>query len=285
MKNQKLNLTFILSFLTLVSYSYSSAREVSGFEIYRSGGVGYVDCSFGNKILTEGCLFDTGAGGSKLPEELFGWSSPLKILDSHKSEGVGCSSSCEQIQVSPIRIGNFESDLTKIDRCTPSFGKGLMGIDSIDHRAWRFDLAQGVVELEAKIPPNLNTQKLRRDSFRRIYVPVKLGGIETLAVLDTGASHSVVDSSFVEKHKQLFEFVSESLVKTSCAKIEVINYILNNISVGKRTGSRLRIASYDFSGPLNDAKARGAAVVLGFDVISGLKWHFDLNKDLWTIED
>ncbi len=274
-------------FLLSAMMTHTAWAQLKSFRV-TSNGVPMVTCGFGSESAVNGCIFDTGASVTVIPPELKKVSQGFKVTKTTEGKGVGCKTTCEELEVPNITVDGIPMPVRKLLRCEPFRKDGLIGINIIDKKIWKFDFAKDVVDEENKIPEELKRHPLFRDGEGRMYINVKVAGQEVLALVDTGYSENAITPQFIKNHPGVFKFDHDIALSSACGKLPFKAYR------GKK--GQLEINGFhDGGGALflsqNLSKIGIEAIVkmkpdmvLGFRAIQGLKWHFDLKNNQWAAE-
>ena len=133
-------------------------------------------------------LFDTGAATTQLLQ-----SDLTKALSKvHTKEGHGVLGSKTQdcVVVEELCIGDI---VAKDLQVTLDDSVGLLGIDVLKNYAFTFDTQEDEVIL---VKPFVSDIPCKMGLRGHIYVEIEIGGKTCLALIDTGASCSIIDETF-----------------------------------------------------------------------------------------
>lgn len=116
-----------------------------------------------------------------------------------------------------------------------------------------------------------------------IELPVHLNGEAVTAVLDTGASFSAINSSWIDQHPEQFETVGEMTERNFSGDVTKTRVVrTKNLRVGDVELSSPLFIALDFS-RLSWVSSE-TQVVLGFNVISQGNWKIDYPTLRWSFK-
>ncbi len=105
-------------------------------------------------------------------------------------------------------------------------------------------------------------------------------------ILDTGATASIVDLSYVKENPELFTLLKrdDGTDGHSGESIESYRYQLNELTIGNTVLKSLSIISFEF--PVNMKEGfEGSPIMIGNNIIQLALWKFDLNNMLWDMQE
>lgn len=226
---------------------------------------------------------DTGATNSTLIKAP--WNETFPTVDKSESFGAdGGVSKCDIVQVNTIAVGAVGRRSYLVDRCEAG-GDNLLGLDFFYNTVVFLDLKKPALEIN----PNLsNLPKRPLKIFKKldtllIGVALQLAGQNVYGILDTGADLTSVDSQFVARHPEMFEYVTETKAgfatgSTNKPKL----YKLKNLQLGGQTLTGSFVLVYDFGPDLREFLGGEAPILIGFNVISKFNsWTIDLKNFTW----
>jgi len=239
------------------------------------------------KIIMDGVerklLLDTGAYKSSV--ETDEWSktySPIESDQTHFSHGAsGIKVKCDLIEIKKIEIGDVHLANHYIERCK----RNIFGLDLIGDSPFEVDYKNKKLKY-LSVLDKAASQKLRRMRSGHLTVKTKLNGREYNTIIDTGATATVVDLSFVQKYPKLFKLVKrdDGIDGHSGESIESYRYQLLELMVGDKTLRDISIIAFDF--PDNMKKGlKGSPIMIGNNIIGLAIWQFDLRNMLWNMKE
>jgi hypothetical protein len=167
----------------------------------------YVDGSISGRPYR--FLLDTGAGKSSVIAD--DYTSTFASAEQHHSSGVFAKSSEDLIAVPNIELGLISRQNFTLVRSEPVPGAAertsLIGMDLLKDFRLHFFFDQNRVSVDEQIETlEYSLQNLLLDARFHPYVVVQFGASTVAkAVWDTGASLTIVDTNYVDKHSELFQ--------------------------------------------------------------------------------
>ncbi|MDD0852114.1 aspartyl protease family protein [Halobacteriovorax sp. GB3] len=239
------------------------------------------------KVVLDGVerklLLDTGAYKSSIKTD--DWSSQYPAIESdqtHFSIGAsGVKVKCDLIEIKNFEIGNTNLNNHRIERCRSN----IFGLDLIGDVPFELDYRNSKLNYVQELDES-TSQKLGRMKKGHLTVRTKLNEVEFNTILDTGATATIVDLSYVKKHPELFKILKrdDGTDGHSGESIESYRYELCELIVGDKTLKNISIISFDF--PENMKKGfEGSPIMIGNNIIRMAAWQFDLTNMLWRIKD
>jgi len=149
-------------------------------------------------------LLDTGAGRTTVEP------SAGAILETRPAEGSGVFGGQGERHVwrTTVELGNRHIGPIDLDTRRADEGRDLIGQDVLAQFRCEYRFADAVVRLDGPMP--VETHQVFLDRGRHIYLDVIWPDATASAVLDTGASVSVVDAAFAAAHPSMFSNDSSS---------------------------------------------------------------------------
>jgi hypothetical protein len=230
-------------------------------------------------------LLDTGAARTSvaLDDYTAGFSSAEK---SHSS-GVFANSSDDLITVPSIEVGPIsKKDFTVVrvkDR--GPHVSNLIGMDFLkDSRChFRFDERRVSVDADDDLSHGDGLQELVLDTKSHPYVAVGCGTSNAMAVWDTGAGITIVDTNFIKRVPAFFREVGESTGRDSTgAEMETPMFIMSTTMIGGAAFAPHKVAGVDLS-HVNSTVEIPMDLILGFSTLSQANWLFDFPRKRWAI--
>jgi len=143
-------------------------------------------------------LLDTGAGRTTVEP------SADASLETRPPEGTGVFGGQGERHAwqTTVELGNRHIGPIDLDTRRADEGRDLIGQDVLSQFRCEYRFADAVVRLEGAMP--VETHRVFLDRGRHVYLEVIWPDATASAVLDTGASVSVVDATFAASHPSLF---------------------------------------------------------------------------------
>lgn len=220
-------------------------------------------------------LLDSGAARTQLRNRP-GWfvrncSGPGSVGASGMSTwSIGVSEvSC---RLGDVEVGIVEADVVPTD--FPGYGD-LIGQDVLARFRCTYRLATGVLVLDAGAPPQ--TRSVHLDDRQHVYLDATWDEVDGVAsaVFDTGASVTVVDQRFVQRHPALFTLERPSTGMDATGRL--VHTPMAIMRGPRILGQKLAdapVAVLDLSGA-NSTVSRPMDLILGWTVLSQADWYID----------
>jgi predicted aspartyl protease len=232
--------------------------------------------------LEKKLLLDTGAYKSSI--ETDDWSSQYPAIESdqsHFSHGAsGVKVKCDLIEIKKITIGEVYMDNHRIERCRSN----IFGLDLIGNVPFEVDYKNERLNYLQKIDKT-SSQKLGRMKKGHLTVKTKINNEEYNTILDSGATATIVDLSYVKKRPSLFKLVKrdDGTDGHSGEAIKSYRYQLTELTVGDKKLKNVSIISFDF--PKNMKRGfEGSPIMIGNNIIRLAAWQFDIKNMLWSLK-
>ncbi len=225
-------------------------------------------------------LIDTGAASSSVP---WGVGQPWEAM----RESRGASSA--QVPGGRVLVGHLECGpfhVTDLICDQAEQGPPILGLDVLGTGPMSIRLADGLIE--ANVPEPQGTRLplgVAPDGRPHWYVDVLLSGtVQARAILDTGASLTVVDRAFVHANPDLVELTGRTDDGTDAAGVSIV--------AERATLGPCRIGGVDFEASaavIVDLAGMNAHLAWPIDLIIGVPlllrgyWHVDPPRALWSV--
>lgn len=251
-------------------------EEVGAAEVFVDGSIGDKPYRF---------LLDTGAARSCVT--LDEYTSRFAAIEKKSSSGVFAKSSDELITVPSITVGPISKQnftLARTAEGDPHI-KNLIGMDLLKDYCFHFFFDENRVSVGTNddFGTEYAFQDLRFDSRFHPYVEVQFGSAVANAVWDTGASITVVDKTFLEKHSDFFEPAGHSTGTDSTgASMETPMFMMAATRIGGYAFPPHRVAGVDLS-QVNATIEIPMDLILGYSTLSKARWLFDFPQRRWAI--
>lgn len=228
-------------------------------------------------------LLDSGAGRSALVHH-----DGLTVTDAASGGGASAFGHATQGRRTMASVNFAGSDLGMIEFAVVPPGDpahvNLIGQDVLSQFRCEYRLAEGVLRLDGDLPDEVTPIHL--DARRHIYLDATWPGsaARASAVFDTGASVTVVDQTFVNGHRELFEPAGTSHGTDSAgAVVETAMAMMRGPLVLRRAMPDSLVAIVDLDGA-NSTLERPMDLILGWPIISAAVWVFDHSEQVGACE-
>lgn len=229
-------------------------------------------------------LLDTGAARTGVITD--DYTAAFEPVGTDHSSGVFAPASSDLITVSSISLGPIARRRFTIARAPAGHGvKNLIGMDLLSaHRClFCFDEQRVVVDPDAVPDDSLAFEPLFLDPRLHPYVDVRFGDRVARAVWDTGASITVVDSSFIDAHPAFFAQAGQSTgTDATGAQMESGLFVMSAAVIGGHLSAPHRVAAVDLS-RLNATLDVPMHLILGYSTLRQARWLFDFPGRKWAV--
>ena len=133
-------------------------------------------------------LFDTGAGSSQLLKSSV--TESLEKCEEVEAHGAFGSKKLDRVIVDELCIGDIKQKNLTV---TLDDEVGILGLDVLSNYAFTLDTINDEIILLDSFESDI---QLIKGQMGHLYVEIELGGKKGLALLDTGASGSIIDEAF-----------------------------------------------------------------------------------------
>lgn len=251
-------------------------EDAEAAEVFVDGSIG------GNQYRF---LLDTGAARSCVTYD--DYTSTFTPMEKSSSSGVFAKSSDELITVPNIAVGPISKKnftLARTAEKDPHI-KNLIGMDLLKDFCLHFFLDENRVVVVANDDDKTDyrLQDLFLDSKFHPYVDVEFGHSAAKAVWDTGASITVVDTTFIREHPDFFQDDGQSSGTDSTGfTVETPMFIMAATTIGSYEFPPHRVAGVDLA-PVNSTIEVPMNLILGYSTLSKAHWLFDFPRKKWAI--
>src|SRR5215216_273616 len=146
-----------------------------------------------------------------------------------------------------------------------------------------FQFDENRVWVDEVVDESTGFRELIFDSRFHPYIPVQLGIAHANAVWDTGASITVVDASFMEKHPAFFQEAGQSTgIDSTGAEVETPMFTMREVRIGNYFFPSQRVARVNLS-QVNATIEIPMDLILGYPALSKANWLFDFPRKRWAI--
>lgn len=226
-----------------------------------------------------GVLLDTGGARTVLPEALFGG---YRVVGHSRGNGVFGPSASPRIRLESLRFGGIEHGPLVVERGAPQ-APCLVGLDVLSRHVLHLDLDGGRLGLDegGHVGP---ARRLTLGQAGHPHLELHWGDADGYAVLDTGASVTVVDPRFAHAHPQLLTPIGETSSGTDSSGAR-----RPGGQVWSLTGPVIGGLSFDAGtavvvdlGFVNAGTRRPVDLIAGYPLLRQAVWTLDLPGALWS---
>lgn len=244
-------------------------------EVYVEGGVQDEPCEF---------LLDTGCAKTTLTRNRL--TQDLPSIGKQESSGTFGRAEYDLIELTSLTVGPI-SRKNWIVRRAPEGGtdRHLLGMDVMRDFCLNFAFDKNEVSItpEADSRREMADQELGMERGLIPYIMAEVGGFTGSALWDSGAGITLVDSSFVKQHPEMFVSIgSEIGTDSTNTQKDTPIFMMDGLVIAGREFRPLKVAAVEFSSshPRIDASPK---FVLGYSTLRQANWLFDFPNRRWTI--
>jgi Aspartyl protease len=216
-------------------------------------------------------VLDSGAARTGMRSDA--WIDALPSDARHESSGVFATMSEDLIVLPSITLGPLI--VTDVQVTRTAVGESLLGMDVLGAAAIRVDLDRAKLTIEASgasLPWTLD-----RSPRGHPFLDLRWPDATARAVFDTGAGITVVDTSFVRAHPDLFTRAGQTTGTDSTGAEATFDlYEMAAVTIGDRGFAPTRAAVVDLPQVIGRMD-----VGLGYPTIRQAVWLFDFPANRW----
>lgn len=121
------------------------------------------------------------------------------------------------------------------------------------------------------------------DEVGHAYLDVVMGSVTASAVWDTGAGITVVDTSLIAQHPELFDEVEPTRGIDGVGQTQQTpTYIMGPVSIAGVSFEAQKIAAVDLTAA-NARLARPMDLILGYPTLRQATWFMDFPRHQWAL--
>ncbi len=252
------------------------AEEVEAGEVFVDGSIDGRPYRF---------LLDTGAATSRVACD--DHTSRFASTEKDRSSGVFARSSDDLITVPSLQLGPVSRMNVAMGRVTglrPAVAS-LIGMDVLKDLRLQFDFASNRLGIDPDddSADSCTFHEIIFDTRFHPYVDVHLGAETARAVWDSGASITVVDTSFVARDPSLFEEAVRSTGTDSTgSEVSSQMFVMSEARIGGLVFPPHRVAAVDLSF-VNSTIDIPMDLILGYSTLRHADWLLDFPGRRWAI--
>ena len=217
-------------------------------------------------------VLDSGAARTGMRSDA--WIDALPSDARHESSGVFAAMSEDLIVLPSIALGPLI--VTDVQAARSAVGGGVLAMDVLGAAAIRIDLDRAELTIEASGTAPL-PWTLDRSPRGHPFLDLRWPDVTGRALFDTGAGISMVDTSFVRAHPDLFSHAGETVgTDSSGTEATVDLYDMDAVTIGDRGFAPTRVAVVDLPQDVGRMD-----VILGYPTIRQAVWVFDFPANRW----
>jgi hypothetical protein len=227
-------------------------------------------------------LLDTGAARSTVLTN--DATAALQPIGEHQASGVFSAFSDDLVSVERLEIGTIVRQNVTVARSPAAPGtRDLIGMDVLSEFCCHFQFDRNRVEVNALCNDEHPFQPLFVDKGYHPYVDVGFEGAQASAVWDTGASLTVGDLNFIQRHPTFFQPAGHSMgTDATGSQVETPMFLMKSAQIGSYRFPEHKIAAVDLS-QVNAIIERPMDLILGYMTLHKANWLFDFPRKRWAI--
>lgn len=230
-------------------------------------------------------LLDTGCAQTSLALNEFTQSLP-STGKRGSSGALGQRADFDLVELSQISVGSLSRNNWQVSRA-PQGGldRHLFGMDIMRDYCLEFNFEHNEMLVLPKADSKIKIadQMMAMENDLIPFIPVEIATVTGNAVWDTGASITLVASSFVEQHPHLFtKLGSETGTDSTNTQMETPTYIMSGLKISGREFQPMKVAAIPFS-ISQDKVENPINIILGYPTLKQANWIFDFPNKKWGI--
>ncbi len=204
-----------------------------------------------------------------------------------KNGASGTKMNCDLIRPQEIHMGPLSFQNQQIQRCElPVEEFNNLGIDLLDRKILYFNFQKkelGISEISKE--SGVAYEPIERLDKGHLKMKIRIGENEIMAIFDTGAQLTAVDTKFVKNHPDLFRSIRKEIVGNDVGgnQLALDIYHVHKIQVGSMEFLNLKVVAFDFPEGLRQYLGDDTSFILGTNAITQANWVVDLIQNRWAL--
>jgi hypothetical protein len=227
-------------------------------------------------------VLDSGARRSQVRADL---ASSWPALSEDKSHTVFSEHQSLYVKAPPLRLGELCIEDLEVSR-VPHDAAGvynLLGLDVLRHHSCLLNLAEQTLTLNGPTDTTGVTTTLYLDDVGHAYLDVVMGSQTLSAVWDTGAGITVVDTSLITQHPQMFNEANPTNGTDGAGQTQQTpTYIMQPVTIAGFSFEAQKVAAVDLSAA-NATLHRPMDLILGYPALRQAIWYMDFPGRQWAL--
>jgi aspartyl protease len=183
------------------------------------------------------------------------------------------------VTITDLAVGSLR--LAALDVRLSTAG-GVLGMDVLGRYRCHFRLDAAIMDVDPSPGAGLDNELLI-DRRRHPFIEVHWPGVSGRALVDTGASATVVNRDFWLAHPGLFEQIGLlEGIDAGGERAQTPLLLMAESVIGQRTFGRHKAVAVDLS-PVNSAADYPMDLILGYPTLRQADWLFDFPARQWTL--
>lgn len=190
----------------------------------------------------------------------------------------------DYIQIESIGAGPIQEKQIQIARTRDGGNdKNLFGMDLLKNSILHFLPKDNAVDVLSVRPENIDLKDLYLDSGSIPFVEIDFLDKKAIAVWDTGAGITIVDSKFFNDHRNLFDSGGKTTGTDSAGHtFETEIFLMKPINIGGYKFPAHRIVPLNLN-HIGHKTGRGMDFILGYSTLMHANWLMDFPNRKWAI--
>ncbi|MBG6218609.1 hypothetical protein IWX75_003096 [Arthrobacter sp. CAN_A6] len=227
-------------------------------------------------------VLDSGARRSQVRADL---ASNWPVLSEDKSYTVFSERRSLYVTAPPLRLGELLIEDLEVSRALDDAvgAHNLLGLDVLRHHSCILNLAEKTLTLDGPTDTTGATMPLYLDDVGHAYLDVVVESETASAVWDTGAGITVVDTSLIAQHPQMFYQVDPTSGTDGAGQTQQTpTYIMGPVTTAGVSFEAQKVAAVDLSAA-NATLDRPMDLILGYPALNQATWYMDFPRRQWTL--
>jgi len=229
------------------------------------------------------CRLDTGGGRSLITTDGFSSSYPA-VATLNLNGPSGKSRKCDVIVIKEVMVAGVKFSNQQFVRCqNPGNPFTSIASDMLDNHAFNIDLINKQFDFIPEIPKTLSTQQLvRAGSAELISIPVTLAGEQQSFIFDTGMGTTLIDKGVRDHDPGDFRRVAKLVGQKDVTGTALSEQLYLTDAFSQPFHAKNAAVTVTDFGPVEKVFP-GVTGALGFNLINGRNWYFDLITNVWAL--
>lgn len=227
-------------------------------------------------------VLDSGARRSQVRADV---ASNWPVLSEDRSHTVFSELQSVYVAAPPLLLGELRIEGLEVSRA-PGDDAGahnLLGLDVLRHHSCLLNLAEQTLTLDGPTDITGATIPLYLDDVGHAYLDVAMEAGTASAVWDTGAGITVVDTSLIAQHRQMFDKVRPTTGTDGAGQTQQTpTYIMGPVSIAGATFEAQKVAAVDLSAA-NATLDRPMDLILGYPTLRQATWYMTFPQRQWAL--
>ena len=239
------------------------------------------------KIQDQICQFLLDTACARTSLNFDGFSSQFEKLGSQQSSGIFGRTEYDLVSVDSIQLGEriTKNDVVLSRAKQGELDRKLLGMDILKDYCLLFSFEKRKLELNIQTDKISSAHDLILDKSFIPHIQLECCDSVFMATWDSGASVTLVDTSFIERHPTMFEQIEAEVGTDSMGSTaDTPMYIMEPFLIGDKVFPRHKVAGVNLD-HIKSVSDISMDFILGFSTLRNADWLFDFPQKKWTIVD